>query len=239
MSVLAEEGTRVEQVIRYLRRGLLLHMGLLEPLRLGTAEILQATAESVLLLEKNSGVYMLSAAQPEEGERLLEQLEACEVLVVCQKFLVESALRHYGLNTVLECYQAAYLRPEELSLYGTVTLGRPTAAELERIKASYTLLPEEEVVEIYQQGALFGGYAEGELIGYVGQHLEGSLGLLEVFPEYRRKGYGLQLEGLMINQLLKQGKVPFGQIVKGNKASLDLQKKLGMVVSDSCLYWLS
>ena len=43
----------------------------------------------------------------------------------------------------------------------------------------------------------------------------------------------------MINHLLSQGRIPFGQVVKGNESSLRLQQKLGMVVSDSCLYWMS
>lgn len=231
--------TLLEASLSYLRQDPLLNMGLLEPLRLGTAEVIQATGESMLLRETNSGVYMLSAARPEEGLRLLAQLDSCDVLVVCQKPLVEPAQKRFGLQTALECYQAAYLRPEAVSVSGAVMLAQPTAAEYERIKANYQLLPEEELDKIYRQGDLFGGYAGGKLIGYVGQHLEGSMGLLEIFPEYRRLGYGSQLECLMIDHLLAKGRIPFCQVAKGNASSLRLQQKLGMAVSDSCLYWLS
>ena len=165
----------LKESLHYLRQDPVLNMGLLEPLRLGTAEILQARADGMLLRETKSGVYMLSAAGAEEGLRLLEQLDHCEVLVVCQQPLAEPARERFGLPTVLECYQTAYLSQEALPVSGKVTLGRPSLREFERIKASYHLLPEEELVMIYQQGDLFGGYAGGDLIGYVGQHLEGSM----------------------------------------------------------------
>ena len=92
----------LEECLHYLRQDPVLNMGLLEPLRLGTAEILQARAEGILLRETTSGVYMLSAAGPEEGLRLLEQLDHCEGLVVCQQPLVEPARKRFGLHTVLE-----------------------------------------------------------------------------------------------------------------------------------------
>jgi len=68
--------------------------------------------------------------------------------------------------------------------------------------------------------------------------LEGSIGLLEIFPEYRRLGYGTALESFLVNQMLEKGQVPFGLIEVNNKNSIDLQNKLGFKISEDKVYWL-
>ena len=42
----------------------------------------------------------------------------------------------------------------------------------------------------------------------------------------------------MIARTLKEGFIPFGQVEKGNHASLALQKKIGMTVSDNLICWM-
>lgn len=68
--------------------------------------------------------------------------------------------------------------------------------------------------------------------------MEGSIGLLEVMPEYRRKGYGVELESFMISHMLQQNLMPFGQIEVANDKSLGLQHKLGMQISQEKVYWI-
>ena len=62
--------------------------------------------------------------------------------------------------------------------------------------------------------------------------------MLEVLPAYRRRGLGELLQRAAINLALERGQIPFGQIIDGNEASLALQRKLGMAVSRSRLFWL-
>ena len=72
----------------------------------------------------------------------------------------------------------------------------------------------------------------------IGEHLEGSMGLLYVFPEFRRKGYAVALEKSMIVKTLSEGYIPFGQVEKNNRASVLLQKKIGMTISDRLICWM-
>lgn len=51
-------------------------------------------------------------------------------------------------------------------------------------------------------------------------------------------GYGYLLEGYLINELLKQKKVPYCQVIEGNEASLALQRKLHMKISSRYSYWV-
>ena len=102
----------------------------------------------------------------------------------------------------------------------------------------YNKLSEEEIDILLNTESLFGGYKEENLVGFIGNHLEGSIGLLEIFPPYRRLGYGETLECFMVNHMLEQGRVPFGHIEIENDKSIALQKKLGFTLSEDKLYWL-
>lgn len=77
------------------------------------------------------------------------------------------------------------------------------------------------------------------LAGFIGLHGEGGIGMLEVFPEYRRRGLAAALVQGMVRRRLAEGAIPFGHIVKGNEPSLRLQKKLGFRFSEEFVYWIS
>ncbi|MBR6008742.1 MAG: GNAT family N-acetyltransferase, partial [Clostridia bacterium] len=81
-------------------------------------------------------------------------------------------------------------------------------------------------------------YDRGRLVGFIGEHLEGSMGILYVFPEYRRRGFGAALQARLMARTIKQGYIPFGQVEKTNTASLLMQKKLGMTQSDRLIVWM-
>lgn len=92
-----------------------------------------------------------------------------------------------------------------------------------------TLIDRKQLRGIFEQGAL---------AGFIGEHLEGSMRLLEVFPEYRRKGYGYKLESYLINRFLQLNEVPFCQVMTDDVESLALQQKLGMDISRQTTIWL-
>ncbi|MCD7862384.1 MAG: GNAT family N-acetyltransferase [Lachnospiraceae bacterium] len=80
---------------------------------------------------------------------------------------------------------------------------------------------------------------EARLAGFIDTHSEGALGMLQVRPPYRGRGIAVALESFMINQALGRDEIPFGHIFEGNEASLQLQRKLGLNVTDVILWWVS
>ena len=64
------------------------------------------------------------------------------------------------------------------------------------------------------------------------------MGLLYVFPKFRRKGYAVALEKSMIVKTLSEGYIPFGQVEKNNHASVLLQEKIGMTISNRLICWM-
>lgn len=86
----------------------------------------------------------------------------------------------------------------------------------------------EEIVRRLAAGTIDGGYLDGELVGFIGMHAEGSMGMLEVFPGWRRRGVALALEAAKIASGLAAGHVPWAQVFPENRASIALQHRLGM-----------
>ena len=86
---------------------------------------------------------------------------------------------------------------------------------------------------------MFGVFVRGEIAGFVGTHEEQTMGLLEILPEYRRLGLAYALEAHLINHLLSIGQTPFCQVAIHNEPSLRLQRKLGLTISDTVVYWLN
>ena len=82
------------------------------------------------------------------------------------------------------------------------------------------------------------GVAEGKVVGFVGEHIEGSLGMLQVLDEYRKKGYGGELEKAMIAKHLEKGYTPFAHVEVHNTASINLQKRIGMEFLEKKIVWL-
>ncbi|WP_283683395.1 GNAT family N-acetyltransferase [Parablautia sp. Marseille-Q6255] len=190
------------------------------------------------------------------------------LMQICNKEAVEHAKRKYGFETELICVQAIYegqgaSQISDLTAEGKETAGvkekedgkdgsgisnpenpgklvicEPDDATMELIQHHYDKISEEELWQIRRLHNLYAGYLDGVCVGFIGSHLEGSMGLLEVLPAYRRRGYAVELEQFMIAHMHRQGLFAFAQIETWNEKSLNLQKKLGMQISEEKVYWL-
>jgi len=91
---------------------------------------------------------------------------------------------------------------------------------------------------LLSRGLIYGAYMDGALAGFVGRHTEGSMGMLEVLPAFRRKGLGQDLERFIIDVVLNENKTPYAHIVLGNDISLKLQNKIdGIALADKLVSW--
>ena len=107
----------------------------------------------------------------------------------------------------------------------------PTAAPHYHDSADY-------LRERSQAGELWGIYEKGKLAGFMGLHEEGSMGILAILPEFRRRGLASVLESWVIGQQLKQGQVPYGHVIEGNDASTALQESLGLTKAELPAIWV-
>lgn len=235
--------TKQEAAQAYLRRDPVLYANLLEALRRGSAELLEAGEGGVLLYERGCGAYMMSAASPAVAGRLLGMVSAdCDLFVGHELAYFEQAKARWGFPLSQICYSAAYLGTEPLPLPAFDGALRP----LDRTWAPWILrhyshafggLPYME--EAVRRGVL-GAFPTGSNhpAGFVGFHEEGSIGMLEVLPAWRRRGLGELLLRAAVNRALERGALPFAQVIEDNAPSLALQQKAGLTLSGTRMFWL-
>ncbi len=95
-----------------------------------------------------------------------------------------------------------------------------------------------ELMDDIERGDVTGIYDGGALMGFAGFHKEGSMGMLEVFPPFRRRGIGTFLLSHLINLRLCDGCVPFCNVYVSNTASIRLQASLGLHQAKGLSYWM-
>lgn len=224
----------------YLDSNYIEYAGMIQVIRRGTAEILEENEQGIFLRDTVSKAFMLATDCPVTGIEWLKKYEHLKysLMTLFHKDVTDFARERYGFTNSLECYQAVYMHTEPLCISKKLQIRVASEDEFQAVFDQYRLLSETELREIIRRGELFIGYYNDKMVGFIGQHLEGSMGLLKVFPEYRQNGFGKELEETMINHVLKKGLIPFSQVEVTNENSLKLQKKLGLTISGERLYWL-
>ncbi len=215
------------------------YLGLDRVLKRGSGEIVADTDQALLVRDSVSGAYLLACADPVTGLALLDRHVGrdCGLLMVSDYALGMAAFERYGFSEKIECYQVAYYG-EKPSVDGRLTVRAADERDLPMLIENYRLVSPEELEKLVGRRSVLLGYEGDRLIGFIGEHLEGSMGLLYVFPEYRRKGFGAALQKQLIKRTMEKGFVPFGQVEKNNTESLELQKKIGMTRSDNLIVWM-
>ena len=215
------------------------NLGLDRILRRGSGEIIASADGALLVRDRVSGAYMLACDGRAAGAELLDRRvgKDCNLLMVADYSLGMAAYEKYGFTEKIECYQFAYYgkRPDT---DGALNIKPATADDLGVLTRNYHMLGEEELAALVARGSIYLGYCDGSLVGFIGEHLEGSMGILFVFPEFRKQGFGAALQKHLIAATMDKGFVPFGQVEKDNTASLALQKKLGMTRSAGMIVWM-
>ena len=218
----------------------LLYAGLQQVIRRGSGIVLEETDTGIFLLDTVSQGFFLATPDVQTGIAWLKKHAALgyHLLSVFQRELVDFIGKEYCLSEILECYQAVYLPEQPPACRETLQIRCADRKEIPLILSHYQKLSPDELEQIVKNGNLYLAFRESEPVGFVGEHLEGSMGLLEVFPEYRRLGYGTELEVFMIRNMLHRKQIPFCQVETFNETSLRLQRKLGLSVSEEKVYWI-
>ena len=235
--------SRKQHYIQYMmKKGKMQYMDIVESLRRGKGEIVEASEEGILVLDEAAGVYMIAVfdeAKAAEAAGWIPKQGRGYQFVVHQECLLEPFGQRFPVRECLPVYQAVYTKKNMAAVPKNIKFEPLGTEYLEEVMSHYHMTDDRMYMEErLQSGNIYGAFLDGTLAGFAGIHQEGSIGMLEVYEEYRRQGVGGALEAFLINLHLSMGYTPYGMTVEGNDASLNLQGKLGLCISKERLYWI-
>ena len=184
--------------------------------------------------------------------KLLQEIskdERIECIAIHQREMVPFMEKYFHLKTDMECLQGAYTRREKLpvrGLYGPDGRGENgfsirtlTEEFIPFVAEHYSEIGSPEyVTERILHGAVYGAFYEEKIVGFIADHEEGSIGMLYVLPEYRKRHVAMALETYCMNLAVERGEIPYGQVVLGNEASIRLQEKMGICFAKGTVVWM-
>lgn len=208
----------------------------------GHAGWVDAKEGGVALYDRRADIYMLAGHSWARFDEMLSRvpLGAAAILLhgTLEDGVVERVRRRYGLRHAYRFVEYAYYGklPPEDPAFDIRPLGMDALAF---VHENYGHASREYLRDRLADGVMLGAYVDGELAAFIGEHIEGSMGLLHVMPDYRRRHLGYALERAAIRRTMLAGHVPYDQVFEDNAASHALQKHLGMTPSEGKVYWLT
>ncbi len=198
----------------------------------------------VVLLDETAAVITVDGwtkcvfAYPETGAEILESLGVNGN--ICYMNMREETAGKLGI-AASPCRTYAYLNAMPPAFDSALVVKRlaPTLAGevLKHYDNPGGGYDENAVAELMRSKGIFGAICGGKLAGFIGRHGDGSMGMLEVYEDFRRRGLGEQLEIFMINYVMTFGRTPHCDVYTDNIASQRLQEKLGLTPTPFYTYW--
>lgn len=233
-----------DRALQWLYQDEMLNLMSIDMLERDLVRIEFAGEASLLLI--NDQDYMIHCRResewPELAGRLLAVMSRDHFIILRahEKWYLEDLMEKTGFTDMEPYLNSLY--PDDFLLQGPVPDGlaiRPlTMAEFPFVRETYLTVDDDDYIRSRIEEGMLGAWYQGELAGFIGTHQEGTVGLLEVLPKYRRKGIARALETQMHRILRQQGRRAFGTIAAGNQLSLTVHRKMGIRLASEPVYWL-
>lgn len=212
-----------------------------ELIKRGNADICFESEFGLVVREHNEGIILSDILDGGQLLTMLEKLGLDHRSQYCVKGIsaAETLREAYSRHKLVQCTAVVYCKsepPEKPT--SDITLLRQEDVVLAASHYRTIGESEEYIAQRLQAGMMWGLYEHGALAGFIGIHSEGSMGLLEVLPQYRRRGYGYQLESFLVRWHLERGWTPYAHIMSGNETSMRLQEKIGMTCAKTPSVWV-
>ncbi len=229
----------------YLARDPVLYLDLTDTVRRGEGWVVDACSTGALVAFKNyerqghpTGFTLCAADLPTARAMLAHLPEDLEFIVAHEEHYLSLIQERFPTADFHPSLQMGYLSHKPLPLPDLGIQIRPLETlHLPSVLEHYPLGGETYLCWLIERRELYGAFKANALLGFMGRHAEGTLGLLEVLPQYRRQGVATLLQSFMTNLELSRGHIPYGQVFLDNGPSLALQQRLGFQPSKGTLFW--
>jgi tRNA (guanine37-N1)-methyltransferase len=239
---LYEKYQEKQRLIKKLSKDKRNNIPMIELLNAGRGEIVYWKDENVLLLDKITGQCMMLAEDEAALEQLMKKIPKQTEWIFTVRQFVRDTLERQGFEMWGNGGCSQYLYTEKTFLPVKYKDIRPVAAGdaevLQYITAHYRHEDGEYMAGRIQAGEMYAAYAEDKIIGFIGSHRDGSMGMLYVDEAFRRRGIAEALEAYCINRTLEKGRTPYCHVEENNTASEKLQEKLGLYKAKNKAWWI-
>lgn len=214
-----------------------------EVYRRGNCEILYEEKDGIMLLDHTSKIYYASAKSNEAARDILSKLPQDYGSFVAHEEVFETyENQDFSYHSCSKAYNYLYTKkekyriPENLFTFKILDIN-----EYEKVKENYSLIEEieaEYLLDRIKEG-MMAAYLQDELVGFIGMHNDGAIGMLEVFKGYEGRHIATYLQCTYINYLL-DSKYPgllYTQVIEDNEVSMHIQKKLQFEKASKSLRW--
>lgn len=206
---------------------------LAELARRGRGEVVLAQ-DGCVLMRASDGMQLIWARDRETGRSVVEALVEPTVVDCLEPSLARDVELAHALTEVMPYHLAIYEKKTPIEVDAGRDVRQLDDGYFDVVRSTYShpeYKTDDEIHDLLRSGHMWGAFEEGELVGYIGEHPVGSMGMLEVFPDWRRRGWAYTLEATLINETLRRGETPWCEVYPDNKASIRLQRKLGLKVT--------
>ena len=204
--------------------------------------VLYSSPNGVIVRQADDDATVMSnIEQPEELCAAICATGLSDARIFSLKNVVaaNAVCKAFGLNHKTCCSQWVYEKRE--CLEGDFSNIKQLGTEyIDTVNSIYGIVDNREyITQRIEERKMWGLFENGNLAGFIGIHSEGSIGMLEIMPDYRRKGYGYLLEAYVLIIHINNGWTPYCHVIDGNTASISLQQKLGYTKAELPAVWVS
>lgn len=236
------------------------HMDMIEAINRGRATLIYMDETECLLMENQSGTYFHTTYEATNQETYRphfldelgsESLDKIILLMEHNEGCVSEIEKALGLRMEYKNHTCALTRREKLPIRGLyaedgkegptgISIEPLTLSDLDYALGLYKLQFDdpEYMKHRIENDPMYLARFHGAPAGIMGMHVDGSIGMLEVDPAFRRNHIGFALETYLYNKMIENGEIPYGYIFHTNQISIDMQEKLGMYVAKEYSFWL-
>lgn len=201
------------------------------------AEVLFDDENGFLLFGKSDGLVNCYAKDLKTAKNVVSLIPKETKLISARGEDLKNLLLEKGLSISSNCFQFEY-HLDDVVIPKSEYAVRPIGTSfLDKISPFYHN-DKEYLRHLLNKGVFLGAFDGQELLGMIGEHSRGTIGLLFVKQNYRRKGIARLLMATKIKSLISQGRTPVLHVIDGNTASFNLQKNMGYDLLEDRVYWL-
>lgn len=234
-----------KKALEWLYQDELHHLMTIDLLEQGRADVLYGGTDSLIVA--GDGMLLVHCLDREEWDRLLRVLKD---EIARHEYWVVKAHEEWYLEELMDLLQVKKPRPFYNAIFPDdvpvpenrvegLEIRSLTMKDFDFVRSHYKTVDDDEyITERIQSGSMLGAWLNRELTGFIGLHDDGTMGLMEVDPAYRRRGIGRALQGALVRRLRAKKRRTFGNVDAANPTAREVHGKVGAVIDDRPVYWL-